>query len=164
MDRLFTPWRYDYLVSDKASGGCIFCEASSADDDRERLVVWRGGTHFVILNRFPYSNAHLMIVPHRHVADLLEATPEERHDLIDLATRSLAALRSAYGPQGFNLGCNLGTSAGAGIASHYHLHLVPRWEGDTNFMTVTAETRVIPEDLGRTWERMRAAFLAQEAR
>jgi len=162
MDRLFTPWRYDYLVSDKAGEGCIFCEASTAGADRERLIVFRGRTHFIILNRFPYNNAHLMIVPHRHLADLTEATPDERHELMDLSSRALAALRGAYHPQGFNVGCNLGTIAGAGIADHYHLHIVPRWEGDTNFMTVTATTRVIPEALDRTWERLSAAFRAQE--
>jgi len=162
MDRLFTPWRYDYLVSDKAAGGCIFCEAYAAGADRERLIVFRGRTHFVILNRFPYNNAHLMIVPHRHLADLTEATAEERHELMDLSARALAVLRSTYHAQGFNIGCNLGTIAGAGIAGHYHLHVVPRWEGDTNFMTVTAGTRVIPEDLDRSWERLREAFRAPE--
>jgi len=161
MDRLFTPWRYDYLVSDKAADGCIFCEAIAAGADRERLIVFRGDTHYVILNRYPYSNAHLMIVPRRHLADLTEATPEERRELMELSARALAALRATYNPQGFNLGCNLGTIAGAGIAEHYHLHVVPRWEGDTNFMTVTAGTRVIPEDLDRSWERLSAAFAAQ---
>ena len=148
----------------------MFCQApgrssdlvANAEIEADPLVVFQGSLAYVILNLYPYNNAHLMIVPHRHLADLTEATEDERHELMDLSSRALAALRSTYQPQGFNVGCNLGTIAGAGIAGHYHLHVVPRWEGDTNFMTVTAETRVIPETLDRTWERLSAAFRTQE--
>lgn len=160
MDHLFTPWRYDYLVSDPIPSGCIFCEALAAREDRERLVVFRGDSHFAILNRYPYNNGHLMVVPNRHLPDLDEATREERHELMDLAARCVGALRRTYRPHGVNLGLNLGRSAGAGIAAHYHLHLVPRWDADTNFMTVTGGTRIIPEDLDRTWERLREAIAA----
>jgi len=162
MDRLFTPWRYDYLVSEKAKGPCVFCTALGAGDDRANLILRRDPHHFVILNRYPYSSGHLMVVPNRHIGNLSAASAEERHELMDLAARCERALDTVYHPEGFNLGLNLGRSAGAGIADHIHLHLVPRWGGDTNFMTVLGETRLIPEELDRTWSRLKDALDSTE--
>jgi len=158
MDHLYTPWRLEYLVSGVGTTGCVFCEALEAGDDRSSLIVLRTRLHFVILNRYPYNNGHLMIVPNRHVAQLHEATAEELHEMMDLAARCERSLRQLYRPHGINLGMNLGRSAGAGIDEHYHLHLVPRWAGDTNFMTAIGETRLLPEELDQTWSRVRDAL------
>ncbi|MGD8375591.1 MAG: HIT domain-containing protein [Acidobacteriota bacterium] len=159
MEHLFTPWRLEYLVSGVRTTGCVFCEALAAADDRSCLIVLRSALHFVILNRYPYNNGHLMIVPNRHLAHLHEATPEELHEMMDLASRCERSLRKLYRPHGINLGMNLGRSAGAGITEHYHLHLVPRWAGDTNFMTAIGETRLLPEELDQTWTRLRGSIL-----
>lgn len=156
--RIFTPWRYEYLVSDSTEGGCVFCQAQTRGDDRSALIVHRARHTFVILNRYPYNSGHVMVVPNRHLARLSESTGEELHELMDLAARCERALDRTYRAQGINLGINLGRSAGAGIADHYHLHVVPRWSGDTNFMTVTGETRLIPEELDVTWTRLREAL------
>ena len=154
MERLYTPWRFEYLVSRRSAEGCLFCEAVQAETDRDRLVILRGTANFVLLNRYPYSNGHLMVVPMRHVARLTDSTAEELHELMDLVARCEATLRDVYQPDGINVGINLGSSAGAGIADHYHLHMVPRWSGDTNFMTVIGATRLLPEELDRTWCRL----------
>jgi ATP adenylyltransferase len=163
MDYLWTPWRYRYIsqTGDPAAE-CIFCAAANASaDDREWLVVHRARRHFVILNRFPYTSGHVMVVPVRHVATLEELDDEELVELIRLARDTEKRLRKVYRPDGFNLGMNIGRSAGAGIAGHLHLHALPRWYGDANFMTAVSETRVVPEDLEITWERLRAAFLEE---
>lgn len=164
MKRLFSPWRLDYVAGGGRRGrGCVFCRAERSRDDREALVVARGRTHFVILNKYPYNNGHLMIVPRRHLASPSEATAAARAEMMDLLVRAEAALCVAYRPSGLNLGMNLGRAAGAGIEGHYHLHLVPRWDGDTNFMTVAHSTRVIPEALETTWQRL-SDLLARPAR
>ncbi|MBZ5725516.1 MAG: HIT domain-containing protein [Acidobacteriia bacterium] len=158
MDYLWTPWRYQYITSAAAPGECVFCAAAQSRDDRARLVVHRAARNFVILNRFPYTSGHIMVVPYEHAATL-EALPDETLvELIRLARASETHLRAIYRPEGLNLGMNIGRSAGAGIAGHVHLHVLPRWTGDTNFMTVTGETRVLPEDLEVTWEKVRAQF------
>jgi ATP adenylyltransferase len=159
MDSLFAPWRYTYLVQDKPPEGCVFCAALRAPSDEGSLIVYRGRSNFVILNLFPYNNGHLMIVPNAHLASPSGSTPEQRAEMSELAVAGEEVLREAYHPDGLNLGMNLGRAAGAGIETHFHLHVVPRWNGDTNFMAVTAGTRVIPEDLRITRDRLREGFL-----
>jgi ATP adenylyltransferase len=159
MDYLWTPWRYRYISQEGEPAECIFCAAASATaDDREWFVVHRGQHNFVILNRFPYTTGHVMVVPNAHVARLEDLTDEVLVELFRLAQATEKRLRKAYRPDGINLGMNIGRSAGAGIAGHLHLHALPRWYGDSNFMTVVGETRVVPEDLETTWERLREAF------
>jgi ATP adenylyltransferase len=160
MDYLWTPWRYNYVTTaDTKTRECIFCAAvADTEHDQERLVVYRAAHNFIILNRYPYTSGHLMVVPHQHVATLTDLDDETLFELIRLAQRSEKYLREIYYPDGLNLGLNLGRSAGAGIATHLHMHVLPRWAGDTSFITTIAETRVLPEDLDVTWERLRAAF------
>ena len=158
MDYLWTPWRYQYVTTAGDRGECIFCAAAQASDDRERLVVHRAARSFVILNRFPYTSGHLMVVPYEHKAALEELADETLVESIRLARDSVRHLRTIYAPEGLNLGMNLGRSAGAGIAEHVHLHVLPRWTGDTSFITTVGETRVVPEDLEVTWEKLRRAF------
>jgi ATP adenylyltransferase len=146
-----------YLKS-HGSPGCIFCGALGASDPREGLVVHTGSGNFVLLNRFPYTNGHLMIAPMAHVATLNGLAPSGRMEIMDLIVRAQEVLGALYAPGGFNIGMNLGACAGAGIADHLHVHVVPRWEGDTNFMSVMAETRMVPEDMDVTWRRIREAF------
>jgi ATP adenylyltransferase len=150
-------------VSTAGSAGapCIFCDALAAGDDRRALVLHRGESAFLILNAFPYASAHLMAAPRRHVAALEEAQPEELTACMTLLQASIRAIRAVYGPDGFNLGVNQGRVAGAGVLGHLHVHLVPRWAGDTNFMPVVGQTRVLPEDLETTYDRLRPA-LARE--
>ena len=144
------------MTRTSGQAGCVFCEALAGDEDS--LVVFRGVTCYVILNKFPYNNGHLMVVPNRHVASLGEATGGELAELIELARRAEVAVTQAYAPHGLNMGINLGKPAGAGILDHLHMHVVPRWNGDTNFMTVVGETRVLPEELAVTAERLRPIF------
>ena len=158
MDYLWTPWRYRYVTTTGDRGECIFCAAAQASNDQERLVVHRAARCFVILNRFPYTSGHLMVVPYEHVAALEELPDETLVELIRLARDSVNHLRTAYRPEGLNLGMNLGRSAGAGIAEHVHLHVLPRWTGDTSFITTVGETRLVPEDLAVTWEKLGRAF------
>jgi ATP adenylyltransferase len=158
MDYLWTPWRYRYVITAGEPGDCVFCCATQSADDHAWLVVHRAAHNFVILNRFPYTSGHVMVVPYLHVSTL-EALPDESLvEMIRLARQCETHLRALYRPDGLNLGMNQGKSAGAGIAGHIHLHVLPRWVGDTNFMTVVGETRVAPEDLEVTWERLRNAF------
>lgn len=160
MDHLWTPWRYQYM-KEAARGErqeCIFCEAAARQDDAETLIVSRGSKSFVILNRYPYTTGHVMIVPYAHVADLSACDADALSEMMQLARRVESAYRSVYQPDGVNLGMNLGRAAGAGIAGHLHMHALPRWFGDANFMTVTGETRVHPEELQTTYERLRKAL------
>ena len=160
MQRLWSPWRLEYVTGDsKPATGCVFCEAPRPPHP-DSLIVFQGTTGYVILNKFPYNNGHLMVVPHRHVDSLAGLAPAELHELAALAQLSEAALREAYQPQGINMGINLGRPAGAGIVDHLHLHAVPRWTGDANFMTVIGETRVLPESLDATARRLRPIFTA----
>ena len=158
MDYLWTPWRYQYITNSDKPSECVFCAAARSSDDRDVLIVHRGNTCFVILNRFPYTSGHLMVVPFRHLATMEELDDEALIEMFHLARDSERHLRAVYRPEGLNLGMNIGKSAGAGIAGHLHLHVLPRWTGDTNFMTVVGETRVLPEDLEITWDRLRAAW------
>jgi len=157
LERLWTPWRLAYVSGGGESSGCVFCSAPD-DENAAPLVVFRGDTCFVILNLFPYNNGHLMVIPNRHIASLAAATPEERCELIELTAIAETALTEAFAPHGMNLGINLGKPAGAGILDHVHMHVVPRWNGDTNFMTVVGRTRVLPEELPDTADRLRPIF------
>jgi ATP adenylyltransferase len=156
MDRLWSPWRLTYVTGGTSTAQCIFCEAAEAAD--APLVLHRGTHAFVILNLYPYNNGHLMIVPRRHIATLAEATADELQELIGLTRRSEIVLTEAYAPHGLNVGINLGKAAGAGLADHLHIHVVPRWSGDTNFMTVVGIVRVLPETLDATAEKLRPLF------
>ena len=156
MDYLWTPWRYQYMA--EAAAGqqpeCIFCDAVARNNDSETLIVHRAKKSFVILNRFPYTSGHVMIVPYAHVAELKLCEPGALAEILELAQRVEGVFRASYKPDGMNLGMNLGRAAGAGVAGHLHLHMLPRWIGDSNFMTVTGETRVHPEELRTTYERL----------
>jgi ATP adenylyltransferase len=158
MDYLWTPWRYRYIADAKKDDRCIFCDALGAHDDRETLIVLHGTKNFIILNRYPYTNGHVMVVPYEHVADLASADAETLAEMMALAQRVQKALGKTYTPEGYNLGMNLGRAAGAGVTGHIHLHVLPRWGGDANFMTVTGETRVEPEDLATTYDRLHQAL------
>lgn len=157
MERLWSPWRLPYVTGAKSPQDCIFCSAVT-NSEEEPLVVFRGSASFVILNRFPYNNGHLMVAPNRHVATLTTLTREELTELMVLTQRAEIALGDAYHPDGMNVGINLGRTAGAGIVDHVHLHVVPRWNGDTNFMTVVGEVRVLPETLEATAARLGPIF------
>jgi ATP adenylyltransferase len=159
MDYLWTPWRYRYIASAKSDDACVFCHAVAANQDRETLILYRGERTFIILNRYPYTSGHVMVVPYAHVADLSAADPEMLAEMMRLAQRMQLALQKTYRPEGFNIGMNLGRAAGAGIVGHLHLHVLPRWAGDANFMTVVGETRVEPEELSTTYDRLLAAFV-----
>ena len=158
MDHLWTPWRYHYVTKSGGTGGCVFCAAALSKDDQDALIVHRAMRNFIILNRFPYTNGHVMIVPYEHLGSLGALDDETLIEMMRLARDVETHLRSLYGPDGLNLGLNIGKAAGAGIAEHIHMHVLPRWFGDTNFMTVAGESRVLPEELSLTWERLRAAF------
>ena len=158
MDYLWTPWRYRYIASAKQGDRCVFCDAVAANEDRKTLILLRSKDNFIILNRFPYTSGHVMIVPYAHVADLASADPTALAEMMQLAQRMQVALEKTYRPEGFNVGMNLGRSAGAGIVGHLHLHVLPRWAGDANFMTVVGETRVEPEQLSTTYDRLLAAL------
>ena len=160
MDYLWTPWRYQYL--EQATQGkqpdCIFCEALALNRDEETLIVHRAKKSFVILNRFPYTSGHVLIVPNAHVAELHLCQPGALEEMMEFAQKLEGVYHPEYTPDGMNLGMNLGKAAGAGVAGHLHLHMLPRWIGDSNFMTVTGETRVHPEDLRTTFDRLKKAF------
>jgi ATP adenylyltransferase len=185
MDHLWTPWRYTYITTADSAGrkgvpkpldawpgdqGCVFCNLIASIDyaiangmDRDRAeaaggLVFRGESCFVCLNAFPYTSGHVMAMPYAHLDRLAALPSAAAHELMDLAQRTERALDSLYSPHGFNFGLNIGQAAGAGVAGHLHLHAMPRWIGDTSFITTVAETRVLPEDLETTWRRLRAAF------
>lgn len=158
MDRLYTPWRMAYIKGEKTPvEGCVFCNKIHADDAAEH-VISRSDFVFVTLNRFPYSNGHVMVVPYLHIGSQEEMPTEALTDMMQMVNQTLAALREVYNPPAFNLGANIGAAAGAGIASHYHFHIVPRWPGDVNFMTTVADARVIPDTLENTYRDLRAAW------
>lgn len=162
MKPLWAPWRMDYILDENrrcaSKNDCVFCITDEPDCDCERLVLYRGLHAFVMMNRFPYNNGHLLIAPYRHVADLCKLSTEENHEVFNLICRSREVLQATMNPQGMNIGLNLGEAAGAGIADHLHWHLVPRWQGDTNFMPVLGETRVIPQHLETTYTLLAEAF------
>ena len=160
MDHIWSPWRYQYVTKAAPSGGCIFCAKAAASDDSASLIAHRGQRNYVVLNLYPYTNGHVMIVPFEHVDSLGTANEETTREMMELARRTEVILRQIYDPPGINIGMNLGECAGAGIAGHIHLHLVPRWPGDANFMSVVGETRVHIEELAVTYQRIRDAFAA----
>ncbi len=161
MEPLFAPWRFTYVTSaDKTvDGECIFCRALASDDDASTLTLWRGETCFALLNRYPYTSGHAMVAPREHVADLDALGEAELAEIMLTGRNLIRALRRVYGPHGFNVGFNLGEAAGAGIEEHLHLHVVPRWRADTNFISVVGDVRIIPEDLETTWRKVRGALL-----
>jgi ATP adenylyltransferase len=160
MEILFTPWRYPYLTSPKSEnpGICIFCNAATSKQARETLTLYRSERALVMLNRYPYTNGHLMVAPIAHEAHLFDSSDDSLRALIRLTAESQRILSDVYHPDGFNIGMNFGQVAGAGVADHYHLHVVPRWSGDTNFMTVNAHTRLVPEELHVTFEKLEPHF------
>lgn len=161
MDYLWSPWRYQYLTAAKEPDGCVFCRIAADNDDCRNLVVHRTQHNFVVLNRYPYTTGHIMVVPYAHVADLSSIDEVAANEMMALVRLSERHLRALYHPEGINIGMNIGESAGAGIAGHIHMHVLARWHGDANFMTTVAETRILPEDLGTTWKRLRDAFAAR---
>lgn len=158
MEHLWTPWRSTYITSTRKESGCIFCSAAASDEDELNLVVARGQHCFVILNRFPYTSGHLMIAPYAHVSRLNDATQQAVDEMTRFVVRSETVLEQNYRPEGINLGMNLGRAAGAGIAEHIHMHVLPRWTGDANFMTSVANTRVLPESLDQTYSKLKQGF------
>jgi ATP adenylyltransferase len=158
MDILWTPWRYTYIKSADTTPGCIFCDKPKENDDERNLIVHRGKTCYIILNAFPYTNGHLMVVPFAHEDQLQKLDRETATEMIALTQKSESVLRELYQPEGINLGMNIGRAAGAGVAGHVHMHVLPRWTADANFMSVVGETRVLPEDLATTYKRMKGKF------
>jgi ATP adenylyltransferase len=158
MDRLWSPWRYQYITAPPAASGCIFCQKATESNDAENLVVWRGKHSFVLLNLYPYTTGHLMVAPYQHVATLEDTTPETVAEMMLTARQAEKHLRALYRPEGLNLGMNIGRAAGAGIADHIHMHVLPRWIADANFMTTVGETRIVPEDLSVTYDKLSRAF------
>ncbi len=158
MEILWSPWRHEYITSsgsEKSPSDCIFCAAQqNPSDDKRNLIIHRATHNFVILNRYPYITGHLMIAPYAHVGELRAAPKESTDEMMDLVKRCEQVLRDAYHPEGFNVGMNLGRVAGAGVADHIHMHILPRWGGDTNFMSTVSDTRVLPEDLMMTYEKL----------
>jgi ATP adenylyltransferase len=160
MDHIWTPWRFHYVASTLEPGKCVLCQIleEGQEKDQENLILTRQRRTFIVLNRFPYTSGHMMIVPFRHVATLSEADPDELQEIISLARLCEAGLREAYKPDGFNMGFNVGKCAGAGIEGHLHLHVLPRWIGDANVVSVVGQTRVIPEALQTTYDRLLPCF------
>lgn len=161
MKVLWAPWRSGYIssITTEERKTCIFCEMlKNGKSDRENLIVYRGKRVFVVLNRYPYTSGHFMIVPYRHISTPEELDEEERKEIMDIVSLSVSALKQSYRPDGINMGINLGRAAGAGVEGHLHIHVVPRWIGDTNFMSVIGNTRIISESLEATYEKLREAF------
>ncbi len=160
MEYLWSPWRMEYIENHFNEPGCVFCKALEQEDGPENLIVYRGQRAFVMLNRYPYTTGHLMVIPYKHESDLAALEAATRAEMMELAVQAIAVLREVYHPQAFNVGMNLGAAAGAGIAAHLHMHVVPRWSGDTNFMSTLAHTRVLPEALEDTYKRVHSAWIA----
>lgn len=158
MDHLWSPWRMKYIRRQESPKGCIFCDAVEMKDGDENLVVTRGTHAFVILNMFPYTSGHIMIVPFNHIANFEDMDQDTCGEVMFLTRQGISALEKVYHPEGYNMGANLGASAGAGIEGHIHFHLVPRWNGDTNFMTTIGGTRILPEDLSETLKHLKKAW------
>jgi ATP adenylyltransferase len=156
--RIWAPWRLRYVTDATKSDECVFCAKPAAGDDRESLIVHRGDLCFVILNLFPYTNGHLMVAPFEHVGRLQELDPGTTAEMMDLAQQAMRRIEEVYGPEGFNVGVNQGRIAGAGVEGHIHLHVVPRWAGDTNYMPVLADTRVMPQSLEDSYDALEGGF------
>jgi ATP adenylyltransferase len=161
MDYLWTPWRYAYVTGEDKPTGCIFCNLPKLNDDKQARIVYRGESCYVVLNTYPYTPGHVMVVPFAHLDELQKLPVETAHELMDLSQKMERILRSLYKPDGVNLGMNIGAAAGAGVAGHIHMHALPRWVADANFVSVVGETRVLPEALEVTWERIRNAVAGQ---
>jgi ATP adenylyltransferase len=163
MKRMWTPWRIEYILSDKSEkhSGCLFCNKANEKRDRENLILYRGERCYIILNLYPYNNGHLMVVPYAHCASVTDLDAATLGDMMLLVRRCVATLKKSMTPDGFNIGINIGHAAGAGVAHHVHMHVVPRWVGDSNFIPVLSETRLIPEDLNQTYERLLASGIAE---
>jgi ATP adenylyltransferase len=158
MKVIWAPWRMDYVLSEQDGEGCIFCPGNERVHDDERLILWVGSLTMVMMNRFPYINGHLLVAPFQHVPGLEYLSNEETMDLLMMVRRSIDILKKIMNPEGFNVGLNVGRAAGAGIEEHLHFHIVPRWNGDTNYMTVLGEIRVIPEHIKETYKKLRPHF------
>jgi ATP adenylyltransferase len=158
MDYLWTPWRYAYITNADKATGCIFCAAPQENEDQKTLIVHRARHCYVILNAYPYTNGHVMVVPYAHVDELQKLPPESAAEMMTLAQRLEGVLRELYRPDGLNVGMNIGKAAGAGIAGHIHMHVLPRWVADANFMSVVGEVRVLPETLDVTWKKIHDAL------
>ncbi|MFC2002630.1 HIT domain-containing protein [Chloroflexota bacterium] len=157
MEYIWAPWRMEYILMEKPQA-CILCEKPKENNDTQNYILYRGEKNFVILNAYPYNPGHLMIAPYRHIASLEELTDEELHEHFKIVRQSTRILRQAFNPGGFNLGINLGKTAGAGIDDHFHSHIVPRWQGDANFMPVVADVKVVPEALAETYKKLKDKF------
>ncbi|MGH9523207.1 MAG: HIT family protein [Terriglobales bacterium] len=157
MDYLWTPWRYAYISTASKVEGCVFCELPRRSDE-DALIIHRGPHCLIMLNAFPYTSGHVMIIPHAHLDQLQKLPREAAEEMISLAQKMEGVLRKVYSPDGINMGMNIGAAAGAGVAGHVHLHILPRWVADANFMSVVAETRILPEDLKTTWKKLREGF------
>jgi ATP adenylyltransferase len=158
MKHLWAAWRMKYIESAPKAIGCVFCNALAQTDGEENLIIMRAKPSFVILNKYPYTSGHLMVVPLTHSASLEELTPVVRAEMMELASQFTTILGSAYNPEGFNIGINIGKAAGAGVPGHVHIHILPRWNGDTNFMTSVADMRVLPETVDVTYQRVLKAW------
>ncbi len=159
MDYLWSPWRYQYIANIHNNDGCVFCIDTTTARDPEQLILFRGQHHFIILNLFPYTCGHLLVAPYQHLSALSELSVDQSLEMMELAQKAVSALEEVYHPDGFNLGMNLGKCAGAGVDQHVHFHVVPRWCGDANFMTVSGETRVLPETLETTYHKLKPLFV-----
>jgi ATP adenylyltransferase len=158
MNYIWSPWRMKYIENHEKEEGCVFCNAQAKEDGAANLIVFRSKYAFVILNRYPYTSGHLMVIPFEHIASLEELDPATRAEMMELTSKCISMLRKIYHPQGFNMGANIGEAAGAGVPGHVHIHIVPRWGGDTNFMSALGETRVLPEAIEDTFKRVREKF------
>lgn len=157
MKHIWAPWRIEYILQDKPEG-CILCDKPKEDKDAENYILYRGNHNFIMMNSYPYNPGHLMIAPYRHIPGLEELTEEERNEHFELVSRSIRVLREVFQPGGFNIGANLGKVAGAGIDDHFHSHIVPRWQGDTNYVPILADTRVVPQALAETYKSLAGKF------
>jgi ATP adenylyltransferase len=158
MKHIWSPWRMKYIETNHKEEGCVFCNAQTRKDGAGNLVAFRGERAFVVLNLYPYTSGHLMVVPFEHVATLEELDATARAEMMELTSQCMTVLKKTYHPQGFNMGANIGEAAGAGVPGHVHIHIVPRWGGDTNFMSTLGETRVLPEAIEDTYKRIREGF------
>ena len=158
MDYLWSPWRYRYVTGAEPTSGCVFCQKVEENEDEKNLILYRGLNNFVLLNIYPYTSGHLMVAPYRHIAQLAQADDATWSELMMLTRKAEQAIQTAYKPEGINLGMNLGKSAGAGIADHIHMHVLPRWQADSNFISVIGETRVLPEALSDTYRKLKPLF------
>ena len=158
MDYLWTPWRYAYITNAEKATGCIFCDLPKLGDDEKARIVYRGNECYIILNTYPYTSGHVMIVPFEHTDELRKLAPAAAGEMMELCRRMETVLREVYHPDGINLGMNIGKAAGAGVAGHIHMHMLPRWVADANFVSVVGETRMLPETLDTTYRRLKQAL------